>query len=118
MEDDLISQMLFMKQFLDNKKGCYVEIAKEGAIAKKMPENKQYYIIILKQNLPNISGIEMIEHVRNHKSEKSNTIPILVASGSPMLEQQEEFLAMGASSFLAKPDTKSELFKNLEKLAR
>lgn len=67
-----------------------------------MLENKQYYIIISKQNLPDIKGIEMTEHVRNHKSEKTNTIPILVTSGRSMLEQRDGFLAMGASSFLAK----------------
>lgn len=116
VEDDNISQMLLMKQFLSNESGNYLEIATNGAQAKKLLEDKKYNAIILKRKLQDTTGLELINYIRNHPNPKIAEITIIVASGMAMIVEQEEVLAAGASIFLKKPYTQKELFKILEKL--
>ena len=116
VEDDQISQMLLMKQFLSDDSSCYLEIVASGAQTKELLEKKQYNAIILKRKIQDISGLELIEYIRNHPDTNISEIPIIIATGMAMIEEQEEALAAGASAFLKKPYTQKELFKLLEKL--
>jgi len=64
------------------------------------------------------NGIDFIKDLQNHSHKEIANIPILVASGSTMLNEQQEFLEAGTAKFLPKPCTKKELFKYIEKLIR
>ena len=118
VEDRADNQMLFMKTFLNNDKGYVIEIASNSAQAMKLLENRNYDLVITKNALPEEDGVVFIKKLQQHSLEKINDMPILVASGSTMILEQQEFLSAGASHFLPKPYTKKELFKCIEKLIR
>jgi len=115
IEDVETNQMLFMRTFLNNEKGFILEIAKDAKHAYSLLEKKDYNLIIVKNNLPDSSGLDFIKNCK--LDSKSEHIPIIVASGSTMLQEQEEMLAKGASAFLSKPYTQKELFDTIEKLS-
>lgn len=118
VEDEPDNQMLLMKTFLNNDKGYVIEIASNGIQAFELLESRKYDLIISKKTLSDEDGIVFIEKLQEHSSEAIASIPILVASGSTMILEQQEFLSAGAAHFLPKPYTKKELFKCIEKLIR
>lgn len=118
LEDKADNQMLFMKTFLNNDKGYVIEIASNSSQAYDLLENRKYDLIISKNDLADEDGVVFIKKLQQHPLQKIASIPILVASGSTMILQQQEFLDAGAAYFLAKPYTKKELFKCIEKLIR
>ncbi|MEL6812844.1 MAG: ATP-binding protein [Bacteroidota bacterium] len=118
VEDESTNQMLFMKTFLNNEKGYVIEIANDASHALEMMEKRKYNLLIVKRELPDMEGKELIRRMADHELEKIAQIPVLMASGSTMITEQQEFLDAGAAAFLAKPYTKKELFKVIEKLIR
>ena len=71
---------------------------------------------MLKNSLPDTKGVTLIPTIRKHKNERISNIPILIASGNTLIEQQQEMMDVGADAFLSKPYTKKELFKSIKKL--
>lgn len=117
IENEEISQMLFMKTFINNEKGYVIEIAQNASHAFELLERKIYHLVILKMNIPDISGLEFMEQVRAKKDSSYQDIPLLMVSGNTMKEQQQTYLNAGANEFLAKPYTQKELFNSIEKLS-
>lgn len=66
--------------------------------------------------MPNISASDFIKEHLSHANIEIASIPVLVASGSTMLQEQQATLDAGAAEFLAKPYTQKELFDTIEKL--
>ena len=115
-ENEEINQMLLMKTFLNNNEGFYVEIAKDGKQVIKLIEKKKYDMLLLKMKLPDMSGFEILTHIRSQSNSQIKDLPILVVSGSTLKEEQELILLSGASGFLGKPYTKKELIKKINAL--
>jgi signal transduction histidine kinase len=118
LEDQADNQMLLMKTFLNNDKGYVIEIASNVTQAIDLLENRKYDLILSKKAVADEDGIEFIRKIQEHSLETIASIPILVASGSTMVLQKQEFLDAGAAHFLPKPYTKKELFQCIEKLIR
>ena len=114
IEDDTLNQMLLMKQFIDNDKGYSLAIAPDTASALNMLENKKILGIIIKQTYESTTGIELIGTIKSNP--KFSAIPILVVSGKSMVSEQDAILKAGASAFLKKPYSKSQIFKALQEL--
>lgn len=115
IENEEINQMLLMKTFLDNDSGYFIEIARDGAQAKDLLEKRKYTLVLLKMQLPDMNGNEIIGHIRNSQDNDVQKLPILVVSGSSLKKEQEEVLRAGATDFLSKPYTKKELFSKISK---
>lgn len=118
VENEPTNQMLLMKTFLNNDNGYVIEIANNAAQAFSLLEERNYNLVVLKNELPDSNAVEFLEKMESHPEDMVSRLPTLVASGSTMIEQQQAFLNAGASAFLAKPYTKKELFKTIEKLIR
>ena len=116
VENETTNQMLFIKFFLNNEKGYVVEIASSGEHAMQLLGTERYSLVVFRLQLPDMTGFDLIEKIRNHESEKVAGIPIMIASGSTLIEEQEAVYDAGASDFLPKPYSKAELFKHIDKL--
>lgn len=114
VEDEELNQMLYMKNFLNNEKGFHIEISANESDTLKKLEKKSYYAIILKSKLHKDRSHHLIKEIRSSEIKSISEIPILIVTGKTMIEEQEEFLDIGATEFLAKPYNKRDLFKKLE----
>ncbi len=114
VEEDPTAQMLFMKTFLKNEKGYVIEIANSAEHMFSIMAKKSYDLIILKNVLPDVNAKELLKVLKEDGGNEK--IPVLVASGSTLVTEQQELLDAGADAFLAKPYTKKELFNDIEKL--
>ncbi|RMA66182.1 ATP-binding response regulator [Ulvibacter antarcticus] len=118
VENDEITQMLMMKTFLSNDDGYLIEIARDGAQAIDFIENRKYNLVLLKMDLPDMNGYEILRHLRNNSNNNLQTLPVLVVSGSNMKDEQDAVIAAGASQFLSKPYTKKELFAKIDNVLK
>lgn len=82
--------------------------AKELQNGKEKPD-----LLILDVNMPEISGIDMLEFVR--RKPEFNTLPILMLSSEHTDAQVDEALERGADAYVLKPVTLEELERGIKK---
>jgi len=73
-------------------------------------------LLLLDLNLPLITGFEVLEQVRSISRLK--TLPIVIMSGSTNSEEIDHCYALGANSYIAKPNHLDEIFACGESLMR
>jgi DNA-binding response OmpR family regulator len=92
----------------------YPSHAQSGRDALEQIKHKPPDIILLDLYLPDMNGLEVARLVR--RNEKSNRIPILAMSGSPM--DIRKCLEMGCNDLIHKPFSLSTLLGRLSELIR
>ena len=83
----------------------------EMALDEIMAENPD--LVLLDLNLPDISGIEILKHVRSH-----SFLPMIVLSGFGKDRDRVIALEAGADDFMAKPFSPEELVARVKALLR
>lgn len=91
--------------------GFKVAPASNGKVARTLYDSGQYDALVIDLHMPVADGFGLIEHVRNTAAGK--TMPIVVISGSNSGKGETRSMALGATSFLAKPVTTDELVHEL-----
>jgi DNA-binding response OmpR family regulator len=91
-----------------------VDVANDGEQACVLAIQNDYDLLILDLNLPKLDGIELLKHVRPHKS----TLPVLVLTARSSIEDRVLSLDSGADDCLIKPFSFSELSARVRALLR
>ena len=78
-----------------------------AAIRARRPD-----LILLDMHLPDISGMELLKHLKNDP--KMGTIPIIVVSADALAQQIEEAYDAGCTHYLTKPVSVTELLHVLD----
>ncbi len=89
--------------------GCFVDCAGDGLIALKMLEKKEYDLVLMDIQMPNLDGIETAQRIRS--MEKYNTLPIVAMSAHALVQDHEKSLAVGMQDHVTKPFVPQELRK-------
>ena len=82
-----------------------VEVAYDGEQAQSLVDKADFDLVILDLLLPKVDGFEVLDHIRTQKP----SLPVLIMSGWPQVEDPVQVLDLGASDYLAKPFSLSEL---------
>ena len=81
------------------RKGYQTRTAKTGAEALKILANETIDCCFTDINMPKMNGLELAERIRNH----DNTMPVIVMTGYPSLENTIQTIKNGVVDFLIKP---------------
>lgn len=115
IEDDIISQRV-AKSFLEDL-GCKVEACENAEDALQLLEqNFDFDCIMTDVGLPNMSGIELIEKIRN-QTKFDPQIPIITLTAHAHQDDRANCFKAGANEVLTKPVDRYELQATLSKLA-
>jgi two-component system chemotaxis response regulator CheY len=87
--------------------------AASGFEALKMLPQQEYDLIITDINMPDINGLELISFVRSNP--RYNHLPIIIVSTERSEEDKKRGLALGATSYVAKPFKSDELQEIIKK---
>jgi DNA-binding response OmpR family regulator len=112
VEDDPTVRLL-VKKSLENKGG----VISEAATAREAEEkamNKSLDIIILDLNLPDGTGYDVCQHIR----EEHVTTPVLVLSAEQETNMKVKVLNVGADDYITKPFSIEELQARIEAILR
>ena len=105
-EDDQTNQMVAVG--LLEAAGMHVDVASDGAMAVEMVGAKDYEIILMDMQMPNMDGITATRQIRRQGNLAE--LPIVAMTANAMQVHQEECLAAGMNDFISKPFEPKQLF--------
>ncbi|MGL5480199.1 MAG: response regulator transcription factor [Clostridium sp.] len=111
IDDDKEINKLIFDVLTNNNYEPYSAFSGEEAL--KEINNREYDLIILDLMLPNKSGEEVLEEIRQNCS-----IPIIVISAKGIIKKKVEVLKLGADDYLIKPFDLEELIARVECVIR
>jgi DNA-binding NtrC family response regulator len=95
--------------------GYQTETAKDGAVAWKALQANGYELLITDNNMPKVSGVELVEKVRSAHM----ALPVILASGDlPTKKELDSNPWLQAVAMLVKPFTGDELLGTVERVLR
>ena len=107
MVDDEITTMNVLKTFLKESGFNRFALIEKPTEAMAELENFRPDLLLLDLVMPEVSGFEILQNVR--ELEKFENLPIIILTSSSDKKDKLLALAMGATDFLAKPIAPSEL---------
>jgi two-component system, response regulator len=118
VEDNLEDVAVTKRVLKHNKLDRRLVIATSGKVALDALQNKTKedlpQLILLDINLPDVSGIDLLTHIKKDKS--LDTIPVVILTGSNEDQDIQKSYDLGASSYLVKPISNDALMLVVEKL--
>ncbi|MBK6834331.1 MAG: response regulator [Bacteroidetes bacterium] len=97
--EDIALNQLLMKTLLDDF-GFERDIASNGKIAIEKLKDKEYDIILMDLQMPEMNGFEATEYIRNVMNSK---IPIIALTADVTTVDLEKCKAVGMDDYIAKP---------------
>jgi signal transduction histidine kinase/ActR/RegA family two-component response regulator len=115
-EDNPVNREI-VRHFLA-RAGHHVEMATSGREALKKLENPgRFDLVLMDVRMPEVSGIEATEAVREKERETGAHIPIIALTAYAMREDRERCLRAGMDDYVSKPVRAEELLATIEKTA-
>lgn len=94
--------------------GYTVDWVKDGALADQALKTEKFDLVVLDLGLPKISGITVLENLRD----RGDTTPVLILTARESIEDRVKGLDTGADDYLTKPFNLDELLARLRSLQR
>ena len=107
--EDCPNNMRLVRKIL-TRVGYQVVEAFTAEHALALVESEMPDLILMDVNLPDIDGLEVTQHIRQHRL--FNGIPIIALTANAMHGDRERCLAAGCDGYVAKPIMQQEL-KNM-----
>jgi len=104
---DFLRQRLVQEQFA-------VQLASDGTEAQHLAANQAFDLVILDLNLPGTGGLDVLRNIRSRKPD----LPVMVMTGSSVVEERVRGLDAGADDYVAKPFAFAELAARIRAVLR
>jgi hypothetical protein len=116
VEDNITSRKVALKML--EKKGYQVDFAVNGQEAIEKLKVKNYGVVLMDLNMPEMDGFEAIKVIRDPNSTVMNhDVPVIAmtATSTEFGQTPEELIKAGMDDFLLKPMHRQQLFDKIEK---
>ena len=100
--DDQETNMLFAARTL-RKDGHDVVEAGDGREALRRWEEGRYDVILMDIQMPDMSGIEVAQVIRDREQETGGHVPIIAVTAYALREEREKIRLRGFDGYIAKP---------------
>ncbi|MDR2762037.1 MAG: response regulator [Planctomycetaceae bacterium] len=114
VEDNKINQLVATE--LLKRKGFEVDVASNGRIAVEMVKLKDYGLVLMDIQMPEMDGFQATEAIR--KDQKFADLPILAMTAHAMAGYKEQCLAAGMNEHITKPIDPVVLYKSIIQWAK
>jgi len=116
VEDNITSRKVALKML--EKKGYQVDFAVNGQEAIEKLKIKNYGVVLMDLNMPEMDGFEAIKVIRDPNSTVMNhDVPVIAmtATSTEIGQTPEKLIQAGMNDFLIKPMHRQKLFEKIEK---
>ncbi len=103
----------FLNQRLQQERFT-VQVVSDGEEAQRLASDQVYDLVILDLNLPGAAGLDVLQEIRSKKPD----LPVVILTGSGMVEERVRGLDAGADDYLAKPFAFAELAARIRAVLR
>jgi CheY-like chemotaxis protein len=100
-EDSVINQRVALG--LLDRWGHDVDVVDDGKAAVAALTERDYDLVLMDVNMPEMDGLEATTIVRRRESESDRHTPIIAMTASAMKGDRERFLAAGMDEYVSKP---------------
>jgi CheY-like chemotaxis protein len=119
LADDEVALRFLLTETLADE-GYHITEAEEGSQALAFIQNNRYDLIILDYMMPELTGVEVCEWLRNRENPNQQA-PVILLTAKALDKDRERAQAAGVSAYIVKPfsplkllDTVRELIANGE----
>jgi len=112
-EDNLVNKRLAVRML--EKLGHCVTHAENGLLAFKQVECKQFDIIFMDVQMPEMGGFESTRLIRDYEDKIGNRTPIIAMTAHALQGDKEKCLEAGMDDYLSKPIHTDQLQTIIEK---
>ena len=109
-DDEMSHAVKLMLQLLDYSVNIFRDAR---SVARQLLGGDRPDVMLLDINMPEVSGIDLLEFLRKQKGLKD--LPVVMLSSETTDVQVDEAMAIGANGFIFKPVTIDELEEALNK---
>lgn len=113
VEDNEVNQMVAI-QFL-KKKGIKVDIANNGYSALEKIILKEYDLVLMDLQMPEMDGYEASRRIRAMAGPYFAEVPLIALTASTMSEVRKKVAASGMTDYISKPFSPDTLYQTLSK---
>jgi two-component system sensor histidine kinase/response regulator len=110
-EDNEINQQVAVG--ILSQEGFFVDIAANGVVALRMINEKQYDVVFMDLQMPEMDGFEATKAVRDHSDHVD--LPIVAMTADAMAGVRERVIEAGMNDYVTKPIVPEELWQVLVK---
>ena len=79
------------------------DTAGSGAEALKLIAVNEYDVLLFDHLMPEMNGIELLQHVKEEKDNPNSKIPCIVLTANAVAGARDEYLAAGFDDYMSKP---------------
>lgn len=112
-EDNAVNQMLIKQIF--SGWGITTDIASDGQEAVDKATSKLYDLILMDLQMPELSGYEATDKIRNYADADKKEVPIIALTADVLEETRKKVLQAGFNDFVSKPFKSDVLFNTIKK---
>jgi len=110
-EDNKVNQMLIMQ--VCKNWNAQIEMADNGKIALEKSREKEYDVILMDLQMPEMNGFEAVQNIRHDESNRNFKTPILALTADAMPETKNYVKRNGFNGYITKPFKSEELLKEI-----
>ncbi|MGE5185891.1 MAG: response regulator, partial [Acidobacteriota bacterium] len=100
IDDDLVDRLAIRRAVEQSGVGADLDEASDADEARARVAQREYACLLLDQDLPGISGIELAKQLR----QSGNLVPIVFVTGRQDEEVLEQAVSAGVTDFILKTD--------------
>ncbi len=113
--EDNRSNQIFMK-IIFKKIGVQYDIANDGVEAVEMYKSREYGLILMDENMPNMNGIEATKKILEIEKETNQKhTPIIALTANALKGDRERFISAGMDDYTTKPIKQDKILDILER---
>lgn len=111
VEDNRINQLVVAKML--RKLGIDVTTANDGLLALEAFEHKNFDLVLMDIQMPNMDGYRATAEIRKHSDPAKRDIPIIALTASAFLTEKEKAKLFGMNDHVGKPFGPEELLEKI-----
>lgn len=115
-EDNLVNQKIAVRML--EKRGWDVTAVGTGRAAVDELGKARYDIILMDDQMPEMSGVEATAVIRMEEKQTGVHVPIMAMTANAMSGDREKYLACGMDGYVSKPIDREVLFNEIIKLVQ
>ncbi|HPG33640.1 MAG: ATP-binding protein [Lentimicrobium sp.] len=110
--DDDVFNILLARIIAENA-GMVVDVAANGREAIEILESNEYDVVMTDVQMPEISGTELVKHVRAHHNQAVSLVPVIAFTAAKVERYDPEFIDAGFNEVLQKPFSESDFLSRI-----
>jgi PAS domain S-box-containing protein len=111
VEDNKVNQTVGTRTL--GKWGATVDIAVNGKIAIEMLAVKNYDLILMDLQMPEMDGMETTEYIRKQMQPPASLTPVIAMTAAAFMGEYDKCIAAGMNDYLSKPFNPDDLYNKI-----